>query len=496
LPISSARPHAGGLTFPCIVLDHSVLIFFVRVSLALPLLALVSSAPIIAQAPPQKPTPTQKPPANATQPQTQETIPAPVSHHYPILILAHGTEPSWSLRLGMKGPERVDRAGYPPIILDPTEITADDSGSSWTYNAKDDVTGAVVSVRLVREPCSDTMSDTKYTFSVLVNHAQIGQLKGCGLSAPDKFPEFLKKNQIDAPDGDSDKDEKEKEKEKKLALLDPITNFHPPVAVAYLDSTSHVMVSRGAIKKTAALSGMEPALSHDGKLLLYTRSDSKTTPDRTIVLYDFDTGRSRDIAGNNVRQAFWSADDSHIAYLKFDGKIWQVWTAPTTGPENATVLSSLNVDALHGWVSPNTVLATDTQNAYWLSEDKPAQTVPLKEIYGDTFEIMGNDTIRVNPINPDLLLVSAYYLNTPPGAPTDQVGLNQTFFLYELRSHRRTILGPPDTFARNAEWSRDGLQIFFTRGVPGKTPLTTDRILWDSTGLKRYATGSNLVIGK
>jgi uncharacterized membrane protein len=463
---------------------------------SLPLALFLVSSQLAAQTPPQKPA--QKPPATSPQAPAQEAIPSPVSHHYPILILANGSQPNWFLRLGMKGPERLDRANYPPIILDPAEITSDESGNSWTYNAKDDATGAAVSVKLTREPCSDTTPDTKYTFSVVVSHAQIGQLKGCGLSAPDKFPEFRKKNQIDAPDDATDKPkgEKDKEREKKLAVLDPITNFHSPVAVAYLDSISRVIVSRGSVKKTAAPSGMEPALSHNGNLLLYTRSDSKTGPERTIVLYDFDTGRSRDIAGANVRQAFWSPDDSRIAYLKFDGKIWQVWTAPANSPESATLLSSLNVDALHGWVSPNTVLATDTQNAYWLSEDKPAQTVPLKEIYGDTFQIMSSDTIRVSPINPDLLLVSAYYANTPSEAPTDQVGLNQTFFLYELHSHRRTILGPPDTFAHNAEWSRDGLQIFFTHGVPGKAPLVTDRIFWDTTGLKRYSPGYNLVIGK
>ncbi len=474
---------------------------FVRSSLSFSAIALfLLSVQAAAQAPAQKPAPaTRKPPANSSQTPAEETIPSPVSRHYPILILAHGNEPNWFLRLGMKGPERLDRANYPPIILDPAEVTSDESGNSWTYNAKDDTTGAAVSVKLTREACSDTTSDTKYTFSVVVSHAQIGQLKGCGLSAPEKFPDFRKKNQLDAPDDITDKtkeSDKDKERDKKFAVLDPISNFHSPVAIAYLDSTSHVIVSRGATKKTAASAGTEPALSHDGKFLLYTRSDSKTGPERTIVLYDFDTGRSRDVAGNNVRQAFWSPDDSHIAYLKFDGKIWQVWTAPLSAPESATLLSSLSIDGLHGWVSPNTVLATDMQNAYWISEDKPAQTVPLKEIYGDTFQIMSSDTIRVCPINPDLLLVSAYYLNAPPGAPTDQVGLNQTFFLYELRSHRRTILGPTDTFARNAEWSRDGLQIFFTRGVPGKNPLTTDRILWDSTNQKRYSPGSSLVVGK
>ena len=380
-----------------------------------------------------------------------------------------------------------------------TEITFDESGNSWTYNAKDDATGAAVSVRLTREPCSDPVSDAKYTFSVIVNHAQIGALKGCGVSSPDKFPEFRKKNQLDMPDDATDKtkeSDKDKEREKKLAVLDPITNFHPPVAVAYIDSSSHVIVSRGAVKKTAALSGTEPALSHNGNLLLYTRSDSKSGPERSILLYDFDTGRARELAGNNVRQAFWSPDDTRIAYLKFDGKIWQVWTTLTAGPENATLLSSLSVDALHGWVSPNTLLATDAQNAYWISEDKPAQAVPLKEIYGDVFEIRSGDTVRVCPVNPDLLLVSAYYRNAPAGAPTDPVGLDQTFFLYELRSHRRTILGPPDTFARSAEWSRDGLQIFFTQGVPGRTALPTDRVFWDGTGLKRYVPGSNLVVGK
>jgi uncharacterized membrane protein len=437
-----------------------------------------------------------KPPAKPAQTQPQDTVPSPVSRHYPILILAHGNEPSWSLRLGMKGPERLDRLNYPPIILDPGEITADEPGKSWTYNAKDDVTGATVAVKLIRDACSDTASDTKYTFRVEVNHAQIGQLTGCGQSAPDKFPEFRKKNQLDAPD-DIDTKDKDKDKDKdKKAVLDPITNFHSPVATAYLDSAGRLILSRGEMKKTVAPSAMEPALSHDGKRLLYTRSDSKTGPERSIVLYEVDTGRSGDIAGNNVRQAFWSPDDTKIAYLKFDGKLWQVWTAPINATDKAALLSAQSVDALQGWVNPSTVLAMDLQNLYWISEDKPVQTVPLKEIYGDNFQIMSSDTIRVCPVNPDLLLVSAYYLNAPPGAPTDQAGLNQTFFLYELRSHRRTILGAPEVFSRNAEWSRDGLQIFYTRGVPGKSTLVTDRIFWDGTGDRRYSTGNTLVIGK
>jgi uncharacterized membrane protein len=450
----------------------------------------IASAFVHAQTPAQKPA-TKSPTKTA---QTTEAVPSPASKHYPILIIAHGNEPFWGLRLGMKGPERLDRLNYPPIVLEPGEISRNESGNSWTYNAKDVATGANVAVKLTREACSDGMSETKYTFSVEVNHAQIGVLKGCAQSSPDKFPEFRKKNQLDMPD-DTDAKDKDKDKDKKT-VLDPITHIESPTAIAYLDSAGRVLVARGEMKKTAAPAGSELALSHDGKKLLYTRSDSKTGPERSIVLYEFDTAHSHDFAATNVRQAFWSADDSRIAFLKFDGKIWQVWTAPANAPEKAALLSPQSVDAMHGWVNATTVLATDMQNAYWLSEDKPAQTLPLKEIYGDNFQIMSSDTIRVCPVNSDLLLVSAYGQRTPTGAPADAMGLSETFFLFEPRSKRRVVLGPSDAFAKDAVWSRDGLQIFFTRGVPGKAPLVTDRIFWDGTGEKRYSAGNSLVVGR
>ena len=49
--------------------------------------------------------------------------------HYPILVIAHGNEPFWSLRLGMKGPERLDRVSYPPVLLEPSDVDRDDSGN-------------------------------------------------------------------------------------------------------------------------------------------------------------------------------------------------------------------------------------------------------------------------------------------------------------------------------------------------------------------------------
>ncbi len=458
--------------------------------LSLSFLVLCGAA--LRQAPAQKPatkTPA-KPAATAAQPAVEGPQ---QTKHYPILVIAHGTEPFWSLRLGMKGPERLDRVGYPPIVLEPAEVVRDEGGTFWTYRTKDVATGAALTVKLVREACSDKMSETKYTFQVIVDHAQIGTLTGCGQSAPDKFPEFRKKNQLD-PDENAAADEKDKDKK---GVLDPITNFKSPVAVAYLDASGRVVLSRGETKKIVAPSGMELSLSHDGKKLFYTQSNSTSGPDRSIVLYDADTGRAKDLVSGGVHQAFWSPDDSRIAFLKFDGQQWHVWTMPAADPDRATQLSPFDVTALHGWVTPGVVLATNTENAYWIGEDgKAQQTVPLKEIYGEQFQIMSSDTIRVDPVNPDLLLISAYYTNAPAGAPVDATGLASTLFLYEVKSKRRVVLGPADAFASRAEWSRDGLQIFFTRGAPGKGPLVTNRIFWDGTGVKRSESGSGLVIGK
>jgi hypothetical protein len=164
-------------------------------------------------------------------------------------------------------------------------------------------------------------------------------------------------------------------------------------------------------------------------------------------------------------------------------------------PEAAALFSSQSVNSLHGWVDNHTVLATDIQNAYWLSEDNQQQSVALKDIYGDAFQIMSSDTIRANPVNSDLLLISANYLSAPAGAPVVSAGLASGFFLYEPRSKRRVILSPPDQSGRAAEWSRDGLQVFFSGSDSSHRP-SIYRIFWDSTGLQRFLTGSNYVVGQ
>jgi hypothetical protein len=321
----------------------------------------------------------------------------------------------------------------------------------------------------------------------MVQHAQLGTLSGCARIAAELFPKIV--NPANQPDEDDDT-------EKKKPPETTITNFKAPTAVAFLDSTGKVVVSNGKIKKVASPEGSELALSHDGKKLLYTRSLSKTGSERTIVLYDFVTGNSKELLHGLVRQTFWSPDDTRVAFLKFQDQKWQVWTFPSTAPETASPLYVNEVHALHGWVDGHTVLASDAQNLFWISENsQPMQTLALQDLYGAAFQIMRSDSIRTNPINPDLLLVSADYATPPAGAPKDSTNFAAGFFLYEVRSKRRVILSPVDQWARSAEWSRDGIQIFYTRRISASSS-TTFRIFWDGSAPRRYLDGTDLVVGQ
>jgi uncharacterized membrane protein len=432
---------------------------------------------IWAQAPTKKPA---SPPPTATAPS------APQSKHFPILLLASGNNPAWSLRIGQKGPERLDRPGYPPITLDPAEITHEPSGDAWTYHAKDTGTGASVAVHLSREACSDGMSATKYTFHAVVEYPQLGAMNGCARIAAELFPRIANQSADDSDDA----------AKKKPVPDTTITNFKPPTAVAYINSAGKIVVSRGAVKKIGAPAGTDLALSHDGKKLLYVRVDSKSAPESTIVLYEFDTGRSRDLVHGAVRQPFWSLEDSRIAYLTNQDQKWQVWTVQAASPEAPTPLYTNNINALHGWVDTHLLLATDLQNAYWIGDDgKPTQTVPLRDIYGPGFEVRDSDTIRVNPGNPDLLLVSANYAAGPLGAASNANRAAGGIFLYELHTKRRVVLIPPDQSASNGEWSRDGVQIFYTVHASAGAS-STYRVFWDGSAAKRYIAATDFVIGQ
>jgi uncharacterized membrane protein len=430
------------------------------------------------QAAPAKKTATANPSA------TPQAPPAPQSTHFPILLLASGTEPVWSVRIGQKGPERLDRPGYPPAMLEPVDVNREGTADSWTYRAKDSATGAEASLHLTREPCPDATDANKNPFKAVFEHSQLGTMNGCARIAAELFPKISNQNEDDDPD------------KKPVPIPADVIKFKSPVAVAFLAPGGKVMVSRGVTKKLAAPAGSELSMSHDGKKLLYTRDDSKTGGVRTIVIYDAETGHSKDLVHGDVSEGFWSLDDSRVAYLKGPDQQTQVWTFAVATPEQSAPLGTTKISALHGWVDAHSVLASDTQNVYWIADDnRPAQSVSLQEIYGGIFETSGSDKLQLNPINPDLLLVSASFAKAPEGAPVDAKGIAAGFFLYELHSKRRTVLSPSDEWGRFGEWSRDGVQVFYTRRVSASASGTY-RMLWDGNGVRKYLDGTDLVIGQ
>jgi len=207
------------------------------------LVILAANAGIHARA--QAPSATKKPPAPATAPSS------PQSKHFPILLLASGNNPAWSLRIGQKGPERLDRPGYPPILLEPADVVHEASGEAWTYHAKDTQTGVAIAAHIAREACSDGMSATKYTFRAAVEDPQLGTMSGCARIAAELFPRIINQSEDD-PD--------EEAKKKAAAPETTVTGFKVPTAVAYVNAAGKMVVSRGAVKKIAGAGGTDLAL--------------------------------------------------------------------------------------------------------------------------------------------------------------------------------------------------------------------------------------------
>jgi len=341
-----------------------------------------------------------------------------------------------------------------------------------------------------------------------MDHAQIGSAQGCARVATELFPK------INNQPTEDDEDAKDK------PAPPTITKFKPPVAVAYLNAAGKLIVKRGAVARAVpGKSGYQPALSHDGKRLLYTTDEQGTEKsaekggERTISLYDWGTGKSTELLRGSVQQPFWSPDDTRVAFLKYDGAKWQLWTAPMDAPEKATLVYPGEAISLQGWSDAQTILAGDLQTLSWIGDDGTLkQNLASAELYGkDQFGLSSGNAVRIHPLNPDLLLVSAEFLpaaaaaylksaqnaNTNKDAPKIAgTPAGQGFFLYEIKSKRRVLLSPANLTSSFAEWSRDGLQIFFTGRDPSGKTMSIYRMFWDGTSQLKMQDGYDLVIGQ
>lgn len=402
----------------------------------------------------------------------------------------------------------MDRVGYPPIPLDPGDVTRD-APDIWTYKATDSQTGAAVSVHLIRGNCGEATSTTKYGFTASVEHAQIGSLEGCARVATELFP------RINNQPTDDDDDTPAK------PTPPTVTHFKSPTAVAYITDTGKMIVKRGSYARSIpGNAGHDLCLSHDGKKLLYIL-DEQPSPLHTINEFDFETRRVTELIRATVSAPFWSPDDSRIAFLENVGGKWQVWAMPADDPAKAASLYSGDEVSLYGWADAHTVLVSDLQNVTWIGDDGTVkQTAPAAEVYGkDQFSVTSGNTVRIHPLNPDLLLVSAELQATAAAAATKEAARKQAaeqdaagksdakvkqvtfppgpaFFEYEVRSKRRVLLSPPNMLSNDAQWSDDGLQIFFTARDAKNQAKAIYRVFWDGTSQVKIHDGSDYVIGQ
>ena len=73
------------------------------------------------------------------------------------------------------------------------------------------------------------------------------------------------------------------------------------------------------------LNGCGPSLRRDAKQVVYTRQESPTSPQRTLVLYDVASGRSSDLISESVSTPMWSPDGKRMAFMRMETTDWQVW---------------------------------------------------------------------------------------------------------------------------------------------------------------------------
>lgn len=452
-----------------------------------------ASAPALGQTKPAQPASPQTPQGQ------QKSLPmgpqAPHSTHYPILLLGFGNQPNWSVRIGLKGPERFDREGYPPIPLEPGEVAREATPETWTYHAKDSGTGSPVAVHLSREACTDAANDTltttpplggKYSFKISIEHAQIGSLKGCGRIATELFPKINNR-----PDQDDD------DTKKKPVPVSSVTKFQSPLVVAYLSANLQLAFKRGSvIRAISGPPGYDLCPSHDGKKLLFTREEG-AGPLRTINEYDFDSNSVKELLRGDVRNPVWFPDDSRVVYLNHQGGKWQLWAFPVNDPSKAALVNADSFESIEGWSDPRTLLVLTASPAAlaWIGEDgRAAQTLPISDLCGADFVAGTKLEVRPHPTNPDLVLVSALFARPPVGVPPVENGQAGALFFYEFRSRRRAVVTIPNLSATDGEWSRDGFQILFT-GTDSSRRRATYRVFWDAIGLQKYVAGTSLVVG-
>jgi Tol biopolymer transport system component len=265
------------------------------------------------------------------------------------------------------------------------------------------------------------------------------------------------------------------------------------VTLAYIDTAGHVIYKpEGAPPRVIETkNGYDLCLSRDGKRLLYARG-AADGPNRTMVLYDAPTGKSRDVMSGLVSNGRWSPDSTQVSFFKMDrsANAWQLWIMPAVDPSKATVISKLNLDFIVDWTPDNkTVIVGDGERIYWFGVDgKQQKTVPIMDVYGKEYQWMSSDVLRFQPGNPGRMSMSVYYMETPKDVPFEETGGFATVLIYDWSTKKKTALLNTKTFGHDAVWTPDGAWLYYTRQEK-LSKFAVWRMHPDGTGQERIVAG-------
>src|SRR5260370_18420042 len=94
---------------------------------------------------------------------------------------------------------------------------------------------------------------------------------------------------------------------------------------------------------------------------------------------------------------------------------------------------------MQGWSDAHTILVMrqNLSELAWIADDgKPGQAVSLNDICAPDFRPSANLSVRLNPANPDLVVISALFTHPPQGVPVGEKEVDtKGFFIYVFRSN-------------------------------------------------------------
>jgi TolB protein len=213
--------------------------------------------------------------------------------------------------------------------------------------------------------------------------------------------------------------------------------------------------------------GREPALSPDGKRLLYwADGDAKTPIDQSapLVWADLATGQSGVWRPGNLRSPAFSPDGKIVVWCEMVDGRWTVMRANPDGKDARPFYRgpSDSVFAPSWQPDGHAVLVGDLETLFWVALDGTVvRKVPLNEITSEENSVSSESRFRLSPTNPDRLLYSA---DVTPSKAMEKVVFDHpssALFIYDLKTRQRTRLTGDDVLAEEPVWSRDGTRIYF-----------------------------------